>query len=140
MDRRFVRAWSQVAERRDRGERLDLIISDLSDEQLVAALATVGTDREPVAANAIATAMLNRLHRKPFLGAFVVSLTTFVLIYVLDFAYTGTFLLLDGGARAHLLAAFSFVTALVSFASWQMWRGSGVFAQLRHAIRPRRDY
>lgn len=140
MDRRFERAWSHVAERRDRGERLDQIISGLSDEQLVAALATVGSNREPVAANAIATAMLNRLHRKPFLGAFVVSWTTLVLIYMLDFVYTGTFLLLDGGLRANLLAAFSFVTALVSFVSWQMWRGHGRLSHLRHAIRPRRDY
>lgn len=140
MDRRFEAAWQKMADRRDRGERFDRVIDSAPDDQLVAALAAVGPDREPVAANAIGTALLNRLHRKPFLGAFVVSLTTFVLIYVLDYAYTGTFLLLDAGMRANLLAAFSFVTAIVSLASWQMWRGHGRLARLRHAFRPRREY
>lgn len=133
MDRRYEKAWRELNDRRSRGEPFDQVIQTASDRQLIASLAATGPDREPVAANAIATELLNRLHRKPYLGAFVVSSTTFVLLYVLDYVYTGTFLLLDDGARANLLAAFSFLTALVSLATWQMWRGR--LARLRLKLR-----
>lgn len=122
MDSRFKTVWDEFERRRDRGEPFDAILDRATVAELVAALAGAAKV-DAVAANAIATALLNRERRAPFLGAFLVSFTTVVMIYVLDFAFTGTLLFLDSGLRAYLLVAFSGAVGLFSLCSWMLWRG-----------------
>lgn len=122
MERRFLSVFDQLAHRQTRGEPWLSILRASPNDELVAALAVAGKE-DPVAANAIATELLNRLRRAPFLGAAAVSLTTLVAIYLLDYIYTGTFLLLDTSPRANILAGISFVILLLSVILFLMWRG-----------------
>lgn len=135
MDRRFERVWRRMEEEKRAGVPFPEVIGKARNEELVAALAAA-SPRDAVAANALATELLNRLHRGPFLGAFVVSLTTVLLVYALDYVYTGTFLFLDIGPRANLLTALTVGMAGVSLASYLMWRGR--LRRLRFSLRPRR--
>lgn len=137
MDRRFERVWKGMQEKKQGGVPFPEVIGRATNEELVAALAA-GAREDPAGANALATELLNRLHRAPFLGAFIASLTTVVLIYGLDYVYTGTFLFLDNDARANILAAASILIALVSLLSYQLWRGK--LRELRFRLRPRRIF
>lgn len=131
MERRFSSVFDALAER-VRGEGFRAILRQSDNDELVAALAAAGAT-DPVAANAIATELLNRLRRAPFLGAFFVSFTTLIMIYALDYLYTGTFLLLDSGPRGYILAGVSVGIAGLSALFLLMWRGA--FRGLRMALR-----
>lgn len=121
----------------DRGERLPDILDGSSTRQLVAALAAAAAG-DDVSANAIATEILNRERRAPYLGAFLVSSTTLVLIYVLDYIYTRTLLILDTSPRAVILALFTGAIAGASLVTFLMWRGR--LSWLHYAIHRRRAY
>lgn len=138
MEARFRRVWLDMAARRDGGEPFERVVRTAPTATLVAALAAA-SEEDALAANVIATEILNRTRRAPYLGAFLVSVTMLGAIFALDFIYTGTPLFLDSGARAYALVGLSTGIALVSVASWFLWRGS--WARL-HAIilPPGRDY
>lgn len=106
------------------GRRLAEVLARSSNDELVGALASAGR-RNSVMANAIATELLNRMRRAPFLGAFLVSLATLISIFGLDYAYTGTFLWLDveTGPRAAVLVGISLTLCLVSLFLMLAWRG-----------------
>lgn len=122
MDRRFASVFDAIADERAKGKPFLEVLHASPNDELVAALAVAG-GRDPVAANAIASELLNRLRRAPFLGAAVVSATTIVLVYGLDYAYTGSFLLLDAGPRASILVAATSFMLVVSLMLLLMWRG-----------------
>lgn len=78
MDVRFRRTWQRANERRRSGEGLDHVMRTMSSEELVEALAGAGGE-DAVAANAIATAILNRMHQARFFGAALgIALVSFV--------------------------------------------------------------
>lgn len=122
IDTRFRRAWRGIEEERRSGRPLPEVIARRDDKDLVAALAGAGKG-SAVEANAIATELLNRLGRRPYLGAAIASATSFLLIHLLDFAYTGTPLVLDSGARANTLGIISFLSALAAILCGLLWRG-----------------
>jgi hypothetical protein len=123
MDRRYVEAWERLRARRASGEPLPAILRGCGSADLVAALAGAGRD-DAVAANAIATELLNRQVRAPFFGAFLVSATVVLGIFVTDYLDTGTAFFLEGGARASLLAVVSGAAAVFSLLVYRLWRGS----------------
>lgn len=128
MERRFVSIFDRLSERKTRGETFHGILKGSPNDELVAALAVAGKE-DAVAANAIATELLNRLRRAPFLGAALVSLSIIVAIYILDFAYTGTFLLLDSNDHAPVLAALTAGLGVLTVLFLAM--GLGAFRTLR---------
>lgn len=123
MDRRYAQAWEDIHARRRSGEPMSAILRHAPSKDLVAALAAVGKD-DPVAANAIATELLNRQVRAPFLGAFLVSASLAIAVFVTDYVDTGTWVFLEGGTRATLLALVSVLTAVFSLLVYGLWRGS----------------
>lgn len=98
VDTRFVRTWRRADDRRRHGERFDRVLSSMSSAELVEALAGAGKE-DPVAANAIATTILNRLRRGRLFGAFLgvglVLLVGGLVLVAVDLAMTGTFGLLE---------------------------------------------
>lgn len=138
MDKRFASALDRLLDHGERGPRFATALRRAATSELVAALATARLT-DAVAANAIATELLNRVRRGPLLGAFYVSLTTVVAIYVLDYVFTGTFLLLEEGTRARILVGISLLIAAMSGSFLAIYRG--LFPRLRRALlRGRSDY
>lgn len=122
VDRRFVKVWEDIGARRQAGEPLQDILKRCTTSDLVAALAGAG-EEDPVAQNAMATEVLNRQARAPFLGAFLVSLSFFVGVFVFDVLFTEGPLLAEASLRAYALAAMAGVSAAVSGVMWFAWRG-----------------
>lgn len=125
MDTRFQTVFDALIDERAQRGNFRAALARSTDDELVGALAVAGT-RDALLANAIATELLNRLRRAPFLGACLVSLSFLLSIYGLDYAYTGTFLWLDvdSGVRAAILAGISFALTIVSAFLFFAWRGS----------------
>lgn len=122
VEKRFERVWETIVQRRQAGEKLPAILEDCTTAELIAALASAGRDDEK-AANVIATHLLNRQRRGPFLGASVVSFATLVAVYVSDFLLFGSPFQLAGGPISQMLAVFSLIVALFSLSTFAMWRG-----------------
>gem|GEM_PF-5912178 len=132
MDTRFVRTWRRADSRRRGGERFDRVLASMPSAHLVEALAGAGKE-DPVAANAIATEILNRMRRARLFGAFLgvtlVTLACGLLLVGVDFAMTRTIGLLETsplgldvaavGVASLVLALLSLVAALVA------WRRGG---------------
>lgn len=85
------------ARRRD-GERFDRVIASTPSAELVEALAAAAKE-DAVAANVIATALLNRIHQARLFGALlgiaIVALLSGLLLVGIDVATTGTVGLLE---------------------------------------------
>lgn len=128
MEQRFSRVWRDIESRMDKGESLAVIIRKAPTRALVAALAAAPLDN-PVAANAIATELLNRERRAPYFGAFLVGITILVLHITLDALYTGTPFILESGTRGYILQAGLVTTIAFSAVAFSMWRGR--FRRLR---------
>lgn len=132
-----MNVWVEIETRIARGESPAAVLALSSTRSLVAALAA-SAFHDPVQANAIATEILNRERRAPWFGAFIASVTTLVLVYGLDFLYTGTLLVFDVGARARILTAVSALVWILAVASFLAWRGRG--SRARGALRGRKAF
>lgn len=105
MDARFKRVWNGFDRRRDAGETLPEILRKATAQELVAALASAPPPGDAVAANAIATELLNRLRVARILG-FAFLLPVFAVAVILADAYiTGAWGVLDSGAITIAVAA-----------------------------------
>ncbi len=122
MDQRFTRAWDDLDRARTRVGSFSKAIKGAPSRDLIAALAGVGS-QDSVAANVLATELLNRQARAPFLGAFLVSATVFAAIFILDLVYTGTALILESGERGYVLAALTATSAVSSLFLFLVWKG-----------------
>lgn len=132
MERRFDAVLDGMLARRAEGEPFDQLLHSMSDRDLVAALAAAGK-REPMLANVLATELLNRIHRVPFLGAFYVSATLFAAIFVFDWILAGEPFVLTTGPHAVFLAILTAALAILSLMMLMLSRGR--LKRLGHAIR-----
>ena len=129
MDSRFVRRWHEANDRRSHGEPFPRVLASMSSKHLIEALAGAAAE-DPVAANAIATAALNRIHRARWLGAFtavaLVGLISGILLIVADFLLTGTFGIQEQQPMGLDVAAVGMAALVLAFtstlAAWIQWR------------------
>ena len=129
MDRRFERVWEKLQARRHAGEPLPDILKHASSRELIAMLAA-GASHDAVTANAIATELLNRQERAPFLGAFLVAVSITLATFVVDTLLTGTplFTLTASSTRGYVLAALTSGVAAFSLLMYLSWRGKARWA------------
>ena len=140
MDRRFGEVWKEMDSRRRAGEPLPDVLRRAPTRDLIAALAAAG-ERDPVAANALATELLNRQARAPFLGAFLVCVGVVAATFVVDTVLTGDPLLVlaESSLRGYVMAALTSVLGLLSLLLYVSWRGRIRWpAALLHSARLRR--
>lgn len=127
-----MRAWQRIDERRRTGEPLDVVLRELSLQELTEALAGSAKD-DAVAANAIAVVILNRVRRAQALGAslgiFLVTFLGGLGLLAADLATTGTLGFLeqqphglDVAAVALLAIATSAVALVVALVAWRRFR------------------
>lgn len=132
-DARFTRQWDALNERARPPASLAAAIRHAPSRSLVAALAAVD---EPVAANVIATELLNRLERARFLGAAVASAAALATFAVTEWAVTGTLVLEEATTRGHVLVGFLASVTVASAFCYALWLGR--MPRLRRVLRRRR--
>lgn len=130
MDSRFRREWEGLIAGKADGDS----VTHVPSEHLIAGLAAA-TDQDPALANAVATELLNRIRRAPYLGAALVSATLALATLLLDYLYTGTFLVLEGNGL-WLIEVALVITASFSLMAYAMWRGA--LPRVRMALRSAR--
>lgn len=113
MDTRFTRTWHEMDALRDRGEPFDRVLRQATNRELVEGLAGAGTE-DAVAANAIATHLLNRLRRARYVGALVVAVVMVLALVLVDAFFTGTWGVLEGGPHILTLGLLAIAIALVA--------------------------
>lgn len=142
MDIRFQHAWEELAARREAGERMPDLLLKARTRDLIGALAGSAA-QDPVAANAIATELLNRQLRAPFLGAFLVGVGLIVATFVVDEILTDAplFALSESSTRGYVVTAIAAVVACFSLVMLLAWRrrSGGILHGLliRHEARKR---
>ena len=124
MDSRFKHAWRDIDARRRAGEPLAVLLRKAPTRDVIAALAGAAAD-DPVAANAIATELLNRQARAPFLGVFLVCTGFTLATFVVDTILTGNPLLVlaESSARGYIMAGLSALVAAFALLMYVSWRG-----------------
>jgi hypothetical protein len=124
MDRRFRQVWEDMDARRRAGEPLSAMLRKAPTRDVIAALAGVG-DQDPVAANVIATELLNRQARAPFFGAFLVCIGIAIATFVVDTILTGgpIHVLSESSARGYVMAGLSASVGVVALLMYVSWRG-----------------
>lgn len=124
MDSRFVAVWHEMRAKRNK-EPFDRTLAHAEPDTLVQALAGAGTE-DPVAANAIATELLNRLRRARYFGAFLATAGIAIVLLVFDILVNGMFGLVEKDAvnvDLSLVALFIGLVALLALvAASRMWR------------------
>jgi H+/Cl- antiporter ClcA len=120
MERRFTRAWHDLEERAENGGGLPRALSRTRTPDLVAALAGASKE-DPVAANVIATELLNRTRRAPYMGACFVSVLVVFMTFIFELVYTGSFAFDEAHRRAWSIIILSATAAFFSFALYKRW-------------------
>lgn len=118
-DVRFEAAYREAEQARGRPPKG---LRALPRAELVAALA-IAAAKDPAFANAIATELLNRLRRAPFLGASVACAIACVAIVMTNWVDAGTLLPLETGPRAGFLDALALFLGAAAFLAFIMYRG-----------------
>lgn len=119
VDRRFDAEWLAI-ERLDGAERVRAIRGAASSS-LVAALSARAENS--ALRNAIATELLNRQGRAPFLGASIASVSFVIAMILLDWIDTRTLFVLEGGPHAYFMEVLMLAVAAFSLVAYLLWRG-----------------
>ncbi len=139
MDARFTRAYNTISERRDSGEPLVRILRSISTRQLIAALAGAPLGEDELLANVVATELLNRQRRAPFLVVFLVNISLLITTFIFDALLLDSSLLVLTTVETRVIAVASAVFAALSGIAFLLWRGK--FPRVQALMtRPRHRY
>lgn len=126
-DSRFEAAYARVAAAR----RAPRGLRKARRDDLVAALAVAGT-RDPPFANALATELLNRMRRAPYLGAAISLAACFLALVITNWIDVGRPVFLETGPRAELLDGLALLLGVSAILALLVYRGhlAGLRARL----------